>query len=115
MPIILGHHKNWDDSKGYPKNYHYLDNANPILVNIIQMADNLDAATDRISRAYKMTKTSDDVLREFEEGKGTRYNPKLVKMMLSDEKFKEELAELTTDGRNDICFNIFSSYLMQEK
>ena len=79
------------------------------------MADNLDAATDRISRAYKMTKTSDDVLREFEEGKGTRYNPKLVKMMLSDEKFKEELAELTTDGRNDICFNIFSSYLMQEK
>lgn len=115
LPIILGHHKNWDDSKGYPKNYHYLDNANPILVNIIQMADNLDAATDRISRAYKMTKTSDDVLREFEEGKGTRYNPKLVKMMLSDEKFKEELAELTTDGRNDICFNIFSSYLMQEK
>lgn len=114
LPIILGHHKNWDDSEGYPASYKYLDNPNPILVNVIQMADNLDAATDTICRAYSKTKTSDDVIREFEEGKGTRYNPKLVKMMLKDEKFKEELAELTTDGRNDICFSIFNSYLMQE-
>lgn len=105
IPVIEGHHLGWENTK---------DKMNALIISIIQMADCLDAATDEIGRAYSVAKTSDDVLLEFEAGKGSRYNPELVDMMIADQRFKEELAALTTEGRKDICYNIYINYLVQE-
>lgn len=114
MPIIKGHHKSYDDKSGYPVEYKYRENENPLIVNIIQLADCLDATTDYVGRAYTYSKRYDEVLLEFEADKGTKYNPQLVDLMLKDKQFKEEIEELTTVGREELCFELYNAYLSEE-
>jgi len=112
LPLIMGHHRYYNDQAGYPEEYSYQEHDEPLLVNIIQMADSLDAATDDIGRSYTRTKTLEEILDEFETQQGVRYNPILVGLMKKDTEFQREVKELVTKGREEICYEIYRSYTM---
>lgn len=109
-PIILGHHKTYSE-KGYPDDYTVSDNDNGILVSIIQLSDCLDAATDSLGRTYLRNKTSDDVIKEFSEGKNDRYHPDVVSVVEADEVLKKALYELTNEGRIEVCCEVYDKYM----
>lgn len=112
IPIVLGHHRFFDDTDGYPVEYAYSCHKNPFLVNILQLSDCLEEATDSVGRAYAESKTLYEVMQEVDEQSSKRFHPELVRMMQADEEFQEKLAELINEGRQQICFDIFQSYQM---
>lgn len=110
LPIIRGHHKTYSD-KGYPENYSIYEHDNAILVNIVQLSDCLDAATDSLGRTYLKSKTSNEVIDEFIAGSNDRYNPYVVDIIAHDEELKDILLKFTTEGRIEMCYEIFEKYL----
>ena len=110
IPMILGHHRFYNDKEGYPIDYSYKNHENPLLVNILQLADSLDAATDSVGRSYAKTKSLDEILKEFSHERGVRYNATLVNMMQRDANFQEKLNQILTQGREEICYEIYKEY-----
>ncbi|MGI9952969.1 HD-GYP domain-containing protein [Moorellaceae bacterium AZ2] len=73
-PLISHHHERWDG-----KGYHGLVGEEiPLGARIITLADAFDAMTS--SRAYQYSKNLRDGIRELEEGAGTQFDPRLVKL-----------------------------------
>ena len=105
--LALGHHKWFDDSKGYPEEFRMSDAKYPALVSLLSVADCLDAATDSIGRTYKKGKSLDEVSQELKADSGTRYAPYAVEL-IQDPVIKEELNRLLTEGRNDNYRNTYT-------
>ena len=80
-------------------------------IDITIPADCTDAATDILGRNYAKGKTFSDVLKEFEQGAGTRYNPDIVECIKNDEKLIGELTALTTENRLEIYKTVYSRYI----
>ena len=100
--VIYGHHKSYDGKRGYPEDF---DNtASPIrfVIDLISIADSIDAATDILGRNYASGKNFDDVFRELEEGAGTRYNPDIVDIISENRELYDDLYDLTGKGRFEI-------------
>ena len=76
--IALGHHKWFDNSRGYPEEFDTSKSKLKTIIDIVCCADCLDAATDTIGRSYSRGKTLDDFIEELKTGSGTRYAPWLV-------------------------------------
>lgn len=113
IPMIMGHHRFYNDKDGYPSNYRYLDKPEPLLVSIIQFSDCMDAATDYLGRVYAKAKTYDVILKELESKKGVQYNDVLIELMLEDEQFQKDLSNLVTTGREELCYEIYNQYLSE--
>ena len=105
--LAMGHHKWYDDSKGYPEEFHMADAKYPTLVSLLSVADCLDAATDSIGRTYKEGKSLDEVCGELEADSGTRYAPYAVEL-LRDPEIKNELNRLLSEGRDENYRNTYS-------
>lgn len=110
-PVALGHHRFWNEQGGYPKEYSRKDCADAVLVDLIQIADCIDAVTDHVGRTYAKTKNFDDLLTELERGMGKQYNPDIVTLLLESESAKKELLFLTAEGRMQICYEIYRNFL----
>jgi len=78
---ILGHHKYYDNSGGYPENFNITESKHRKMVDIIKVADSIDAATDDIGKAYGSIKSLEDVCAEICEGSGREYSPVLVELL----------------------------------
>ena len=106
--VLLGHHRFYDGTGGYPLSF---DNtASPVrrIIDIVTLADCLDAATDGYSRNYKPSKTLQELIGEFVEGAGTRYNPELVAMLQADTGLQEKLADITVRQRLELMYEAYS-------
>ena len=68
--------------------------------NILEAADCIDAATDRIGRSYSKGKSLDDVIREFKKGSGTRYAPYVVDLF-SDNDVISDIKAILDNGRKE--------------
>lgn len=88
--IARGHHKWYDNSKGYPEKFHTDSVAEKVVIDLVTVADCLDAATDTVGRSYSKGKTLEDMKREFAQDAGTRYTPFITELM-EDEKVLEDL------------------------
>ena len=108
----LFHHKFYDDTKGYPniKN----DSKIKIIIDIISVADSLDAATDFIGRSYKIAKNLDDMLKEFESFKGTRYNPYVVDI-LCNKLLSDRLKYILDIERKRIYISVYKDKLYERE
>lgn len=86
----LGHHERYD-GKGYPQGL--VGTWIPLEARIICIADSFDAMNS--SRVYRKKLTSEDVLRELQNGAGTQFDPKLVKFFIPIAKkiMAEEVVE----------------------
>ncbi|MBQ7243951.1 MAG: hypothetical protein IJS52_07075 [Bacilli bacterium] len=109
--VMIGHHRWYDGSAGYPANYDNRTSSTRIITDIVTIADCTDAATDILGRNYAKGKTFRHVLEEFIAGAGTRYNPDIVACMKEDENLIEALSKQTTDGRMDVYREVYSRYI----
>ena len=105
--VILGHHKFYDGKGGYPVEF---DNTkSPIrgVIDLITIADCIDAATDILGRNYSAGKNFKNLLNELIKEKGTRYNPAIVDCIAANSVLCDKLSELTTKGRHMIYFQAY--------
>ena len=96
--IALGHHKWYDNTKGYPDSFDTSKSSLKTIIDIVACADCMDAATDSIGRSYNEGKTLADFIKELKEGSGTRYAPYLPGLFRKKE-VQEDLTYLLTEGR----------------
>lgn len=106
--VVLGHHKFYDGTGGYPAEYDNTTSKYRIIVDMITICDCIDAATDTFGRNYKKNKEMREVMAELEEGKGRRYNPDLVDIMLDSPELIEEMGYITGESRMDIMYLTYS-------
>ena len=60
--VVLGHHKFYDGTAGYPESFDNTKSAYRIIVDLITICDCIDAATDHLGRNYKRAKEHDIIL-----------------------------------------------------
>ena len=108
VDVARGHHRWYDNSKGYPETFDTEKSPVKTIIDIVACADCLDAATDTIGRSYNRGKTLEDFQKELEEGSGTRYAPFLPGLFQKPE-VREDLEYLLTEGRQN---NYKNTYLL---
>ena len=109
--IVLGHHRWYDGTLGYPDDFDIIMSPDRILISIVSIADCIDAATDNIGRSFKeYTLTPTQLYEEFLEGSGTRYCPEVVDL-LNHPDIREDLDYLLNDGREEKYKNAY--YLLK--
>lgn len=100
----LFHHLWYNEKGGYPKGKH---TANQPFVNIISIADSIDAATDNIGRPYGQGKTLGNLLEEFEGMKDSRYSGYICDL-LHVEEVKAEIERILDERRREIYYIIYA-------
>lgn len=100
----LFHHLWYNEKGGYPRGKH---TANQPFVNIISIADSIDAATDNIGRPYGQGKTLGDLLEEFEGMRDSRYSGYICDL-LHVEEVKAEIERILDERRREIYCNIYA-------
>ncbi|MCM1055753.1 MAG: hypothetical protein NC394_09575 [Bacteroides sp.] len=100
----LLHHLWYDETNGYP--YGYRHTCNKPYVNIISVADSIDAATDNIGRPYGNGKNLDDMIKEFEHMKNTRYSGYVCDILKIPE-VKEKIEYILDAKRKEIYRSIY--------
>lgn len=84
--IALNHHEKWDGS-GYP--FGHKGEAIPLVARIVALADVFDALTTK--RCYKPAFPVDDALDIIKKGRGTHFDPEVVRAFLG---ILEEVLEI---------------------
>lgn len=100
----LSHHIWYNGENGYPKEKH---TKNQILVDILSVADSMDAATDPYGRPYRMSKDLDTLIKEFKDGENTKYSPYVIKAF-ENKIVIDKLRFLITEGRDDLYYQIYT-------
>ena len=96
------HHLWYDESAGYPRKKHTV---NKPLVNILTVADCIDAATDTIGRPYGTGKTLEQLIAEIDEGRDTRYSG-YIGSLLHVEEIRRRIDNTISERRKDIYCDI---------
>ena len=96
--VARGHHLWYDGSRGYPSEFDVLHSPVKIIIDLVAIADCMDAATDSVGRSYSRGKTFDDFRQEVIKDAGTRYAP-WGPELLSDEECAKDLEQLLSEGR----------------
>ena len=99
------HHLWHDETGGYPREKH---TANQPFVNILTIADCIDAATDNIGRPYGTDKTLEQLMGEFDNGRDTRYCS-AVSDLLHTEEIRQRISHVIGERRKEIYCDIYFS------
>lgn len=99
---ILYHHIFYNGEKGYPQIKPSYYNNKP-LVDILTVADSIDAATDYLGRCYAPKKELSVIVEELKSESGTRYAP-LVVQQLEKQEIYDKIKELVNEGREKLYF-----------
>lgn len=108
--IITGHHKSYDGKSGYPEYFDNVHSPYRILIDLITICDCIDAATDYLGRNYAGGKKFEEVMQELGAGKGTRYNPDIVDLILTDDALKESMTAIVKNGRDEVYYQTYREY-----
>ena len=98
--VALGHHRFYDNKGGYPEDFDTSESPLKPVIDLIQCADCLDAATDSVGRSYRAAKTFEEFVAEITPDLGTHYPPWL-RGMLDDPDIQRDLRALLRDGRRE--------------
>ena len=109
--IIRGHHKYFDGKGGYPEIFDNMKSPYKPVIDLISIADSIDAATDILGRNYTEGKDFDKVFEELSLGAGTRYSPSVIGLIKDDRSLYEDLNYLTRDGRFEIYYRAYKEIL----
>ncbi|MGN0483710.1 MAG: HD-GYP domain-containing protein [Lachnospiraceae bacterium] len=109
--VAYCHHKYYDGTGGYPPQADNVNSPYRIFIDIVTLADCMDAATDRLGRNYSEGKTFDQLMGEFQRGAGHRYSDVLVKILTDSDSLQNHLREITTQGRKNIFKEIYQNYV----
>lgn len=101
------HHTWHDGTKGYPIKEH---SYNRPFVDILSIADSIDAATDSIGRPYNKGKSLDSLIEEFAGFGDTRYSSTIVELLRKPD-VKRKIEKLIDEGRKDITYAAYTDKL----
>ena len=105
--VMCGHHKSFDGKSGYPASFDGTASPYKIIIDIVSIADTIDAATDILGRNYAKGKNFAKVFEEMIEGSGRRYNGQIISVLGKDVDLRNTLSRLTGAGRFDIYYNAY--------
>lgn len=103
----LLHHLWYNETRGYPGGGKHT--YNKPFVNIISIADSIDAATDNIGRPYGQGKNLDNMIEEFDGMRESRYSGYVCDMLKIGE-VKERIEYILNTRRKEIYFEIYTAY-----
>ncbi|MDE7264241.1 MAG: HD domain-containing protein [Anaeroplasmataceae bacterium] len=103
---ILLHHLWHDGTGGYPKGEPQTNNQP--LIDILSVADTIDAATDYVGRPYSLTKTLSSLLEELRQYKGTRYSGEVIELFEEKEVFTQ-VEKIITEVREEVAYKIWTN------
>lgn len=109
--IIEGHHRSYDGRSGYPATFDNVSSDYKFIIDLITIADCIDASTDTVGRNYMPGKSFDAIMLELKEGAGTLYNPVIVELIASNDSLRDDIRKLVTEGRIDVCYEVYSKYI----
>ncbi len=103
----LRHHVWFDGSRGYPELEGSIDGSIKIYIDIISIADSIDAATDSIGRSYTTGKSIEEILSEITEDAGTRYSDVVGKVITLPD-VQSNLSAFLMSGRRENYKNAYN-------
>ena len=108
IDVIRGHHKFYDNSGGYPDDFDISESKHRIMIDIISVADALDAATDDIGGTCRDSalKTPEMIRDEIVAQAGKRYSPIVADALKEDIVFAE-VKEILETGRRDAYYTAY--------
>ena len=106
----VGHHKWYNGKGGYPADFDNTKSPIRFLIDIVTLSDCLQAATERVGRNYRISKTFEVVMPELRAGAGTKYNPDLVALIDAYPKLTKKLHHLVENGWIEIYYHIYSRF-----
>ena len=114
--VIEGHHRSFDGQGGYPENFDNVHDRMKIMIDIITIADCIDAATDTLGRNYTKSKMWIPALAdEFESDDLMRYNQEIVNIIKNDNDTCRDISYITNAGRTDIYYDIYRRYISDKE
>lgn len=105
-PAALYHHCFYNGRGGYPRDVPPCPQNIKGIVDVLTVADALDAATDNIGRCYNRAKPLRTLVGELQAQSGTRYAPDVV-ALFRDETFCEALAQKMDAERKKIYLQAY--------
>lgn len=105
-PAALYHHCFYNGQGGYPRDVPPCPQNIKGIVDVLTVADSLDAATDNIGRCYNRAKPLRTLVGELQAQSGTRYAPDVV-ALFRDETFCEALAQKMDAERKKIYLHVY--------
>ncbi len=112
---IALHHHQWVDQKGgYPYPCDTCPEDIRMLVEIVAVADSIDAATDNIGRSYASAKHFDELVEELRAGAGSRYSADVVHLLDDEDFYKEMERELVSRRQKTYC-DVYSRRSQEER
>lgn len=105
-PAALYHHCFYNGRGGYPREVPPCPQDIKGIVDVLTVADALDAATDNIGRCYNRAKPLRTLVGELQAQSGTRYAPDVV-ALFRDETFCEVLAKKLDAERKKVYLQAY--------
>jgi chromosome condensin MukBEF MukE localization factor len=110
---MLGHHKWYDDSNGYPKEFCNMGYPKKVLVDIVSICDSLEAATNHIGRNYRKAKPFCMIFDEFFEMSGTRYNTEILKTIVGTPEVYCKLRQMVDVSWKSVYRELFRDIVIE--
>lgn len=104
---ILFHHKWYNNEGGYPAQSD--ETCNKPLVDILSVADSIDAATDKYGRSYAFAKSLKALLDEFNCFKNTRYSAAVIEALSMQEVF-DNVNDFIERRRVDMIYDVYKKF-----
>lgn len=104
--VALGHHRWYDNSRGYPEDFDTRRSSVKPIIDIVLCADCLDAATDSVGRSYRRGKTLEDFIAEVLPECGAHYPPWLAEL-LKEPETAQGLRDILQEGRRETYQNTY--------
>lgn len=104
--VALGHHRWYDDSRGYPEHFNTAQSPLKPIIDMVLYADCMEAATDSVGRSYRSAKTFEDFIAETTPEFGTHYAPWLQALITAPE-VRADMERLLGEGRRETYRNTY--------
>ncbi len=104
IDVAMGHHKSFDGEFGYPNEYDNRKSPVKLIIDIITIADSIDAATDSIGRSYAVEKKLSHLKEEILSQIGTRYSDFVAKLIFNNELVYNSINNLIKKDRIDVYY-----------
>ncbi len=104
----LYHHRFYNGKGGYPEGHGSCRPEMKAILDVLNVTDSLDAATDNVGRCYNAAKPVEVLVEEFRREKGTRYAPYVVELF-DDPEFCRSLADTLTETRKQVYLEVYNT------
>lgn len=113
IDVAFGHHRWYDESDGYPEEYHRNESPYRAMVDVVALMDYLEKEERDDSYILLHTTPFHEKAEKAMKLSGRRFSP-LVTGWLRDEKLAKQLEALYINGRRDGYYQCFKQSMQQE-